>query len=292
MIAIGATMRGEVPMRIDAHQHFWRYNPDQYGWMNERMGVLKRDYLPTDLAPELASFDMAASIAVQARQDEEETRWLLELAAEHPAIAGVVGWTDLRAEDVDDRLGALAEHSRLKGVRHVVQDEPDDGFMLRPEFTRGIGCLARHGLRYDILIYARQLPAAIGLVDLFPEQPFVLDHIAKPRIEDAEINTWAAGMRSLAERPNVMCKVSGMITEAKWDGWHPRDFTPYLDVAFEAFGEDRLMFGSDWPVCLLASDRYRTMASLVDEYAGGLDVDAQRKLFGANATDFYGIETR
>lgn len=278
-------------MRIDAHQHFWRYDPELYGWMDERMGVLKRDYLPTDLASELASFGMTASVAVQARQDDEETQWLLELAAEQPSIAAVVGWTDLRADDVDERLERLARHPRLKGVRHVLQDEPDDGFMLREDFTRGIGCLARHGLTYDILIYARHIPAAIELVDRFPNQPFVVDHIAKPRIADAELEAWAEGMRRLAERPHVACKVSGMITEARWDGWSPRDFTPYLDVVFEAFGEDRLMFGSDWPVCLLACDGYATMANIVDEYAGGLAVDAKQKLFGANAAAFYGIET-
>src|SRR5579859_222262 len=236
-------------MRIDAHQHFWRYSAEEYDWIDDSMAALRRDFLPRDLEPELDAAGFDACIAVQARQTLEETQWLLALADENPFIAGVVGWVDLRAEVVRDQLAALSKNPKLVGVRHVIQAEPDDQFLLRADFLRGISALQEFGLTYDILIYPRHLPVAIEFVQRFPEQRFVLDHLAKPFIKAQTVDPWATHMRELATFPNVFCKLSGMVTEADWKNWKPEHFRPYLQTAFEAFGGDRLMIGSDWPVC-------------------------------------------
>jgi L-fuconolactonase len=217
------------------------------------MAALKRDFLPQDLEPLLAGADFDGCIAVQARQDTAETEWLLSLAREHAFIRGVVGWVDLCAPDVREQLAPLAKDSVLKGVRHVVQDEPDDRFMLRPDFMRGIAALAEFGLAYDILIYPRQLPAAAELAASFPEQRFVLDHIAKPPVRTGEIDAWARGIAAVARYRNVYCKLSGLATEGDWRAWSPSDFAPYIEVVFDWFGPERLMVGSDWPVCTLAA---------------------------------------
>ena len=223
---------------------------------------------------------------MQARQSAEESRWLLELAEHHAIIKGVVGWVDLRAARVGEKLAALARHPRFVGVRHVVQDEPDDDFMLGADFLRGIGVLRAHRLTYDILIHPRQLPAAIALAKRFPDQPFVLDHIAKPPIKAGTLSPWREQIRELAQAPNVLCKVSGMVTEADMKAWKPADIRPYLDVVFEAFGEDRLMYGSDWPVCLLAAE-YAQVFALVRDYLAPLSAEAQAKVLGGNAARFY-----
>jgi L-fuconolactonase len=238
-------------MRLDSHQHFWKFNPAEYGWMQPDWPI-RRDFLPSDLQPLLNQQQLAGSIAVQARQTIEESRWLLSLADQSPLIKGVVGWVDLRSDRVEEQLAEFTPHPRFVGVRHVVQDEPDDRFMLRPDFIRGIGKLKQFDLTYDLLVFPQQLPAAIELVRRFPEQPFVLDHIAKPRIRDGTLSPWRDHIRELAQAQNVCCKVSGLVTEADWANWKAEDFRPFLDIVFEAFGEDRLMFGSDWPVCLLA----------------------------------------
>jgi L-fuconolactonase len=275
-------------MRIDAHQHFWNHERELYPWIGPTMGVLARDYGPLDLAPELAARGIDGSVVVQARQDDAETDWLLELAREHDFLRGVVGWVDLATEHVEARLDALAGDPHLVGVRHVLQDEPDDDHMLRPAFQRGIGRLARRGLVYDILIFPRHLQRASTLVAAFPEQAFVLDHVAKPLIAHGVREPWAAHLRALAAHPNVSCKLSGMVTEATWNAWQPADFQPYLDIAYEAFGEDRVMFGSDWPVCLLSAS-YARVADVVEQWAAQLG-DAQRaKLFGLNAARVYGL---
>ena len=271
-------------MKLDAHQHFWSYDAAQYPWI-PRGSALHRDWLPGDLAPLLGAAGRDGCIAVQARQTAEESRWLLELAEHHAIIKGVVGWVDLRAAKVGEELAELARHPRFVGVRHVVQDEPDD-FMLGAEFLRGIGELRAHKLTYDILIVPRQLPAAIALVKRFPEQPFVLDHIAKPGIKAGTLSPWREQIRELAKARNVLCKVSGMVTEADLKAWKPADFRPYLDVVFEAFGEDRLMYGSDWPVCLLAAEYARVFA-LVRDYIAPLSAEAQAKVLGGNAVRFY-----
>ena len=275
-------------MKFDSHQHFWSYDPAQYPWIPPG-SPLQRNWLPPDLAPLLSAAGLDGCIAVQARQTLEESRWLLGLAEHHTIIKGVVGWVDLRSPDLDRDLAALARHPKFRGVRHVVQDEPDVNFMLGAEFLRGIGKLRAHGLTYDILIYPQQLPAAIELAGRFPEQPFVLDHIAKPHIKDGTLEPWQTQIRELAKAPNVLCKVSGMVTEADHATWTAEDFKPYLDVVFEAFGEDRLMYGSDWPVCLYAAS-YARMFTLIDDYTRGLSSVARDKFFGGNAARFYGLK--
>lgn len=277
-------------MRIDSHQHFWRYDPVQYPWITEKLAILKRDYLPNDLAPELKKARLDGCVAVQARQTVEESRWLLGLADQHAIIKGVVGWVDLRSSEVEEELAEFTIHKKFRGVRHVVQDEPDNRFMLGQAFQDGIGKLKEFGLTYDILIFPKQLAAAIELVRKFPEQKFVLDHIAKPLIGNAIISPWDEQMRELAKHGNVWCKVSGMVTEAKWQKWSQEDFRPYLDVVFDGFGEDRLMFGSDWPVCLL-SGSYEQVFSLLNDYLKQFPASTREKVMGGNAARFYGVES-
>ena len=272
-------------MKLDSHQHFWKYDAAQYPWIPQG-SPLHRDWLPADLAPLLGAAGLEGCIAVQARQTLEESRWLLELADASSIIRGVVGWVDLRSEKVADQLAQFSTHPKFCGVRHVVQDEPDLGFMLDTEFQRGIGHLHHFGLTYDILIKHTQLPPAIELVKRFPEQAFVLDHIAKPLIKAGTLPPWREQIRELAKYPNVMCKVSGMITEADHVAWKPENFTPFLDVVVEAFGDDRLMYGSDWPVCLLAGSYARTFQLAADYFAKVSD-EARAKVFGGNAEHFY-----
>ena len=274
-------------MRIDAHQHFWRYDPSRDRWITDEMAVLKQDFLPQQLIPELAANKMHGSIAVQADQSEAETLFLLDLASHHDVIQGVVGWADLSRDNVSERLDLFSKYPKLCGFRHIVQAEPDDRFMLRPSFLRGIEVLKEFGFTYDILIYPQQLPAAIELVSRYPEQLFVLDHIAKPAIKEKKLTPWERNLRTLAQNANVYCKVSGLVTEADWKQWRCDDFKPYLDVVFEAFGVDRLMFGSDWPVCLLSAG-YGEVVSLVADYIGNLPRLDIEKVFGMNAAHFYG----
>jgi L-fuconolactonase len=277
-------------MRIDSHQHFWIYGHDDYPWMdNEALLALRADHLPPDLLCHLNNAGLDGSVVVQVRQTLEENRWMLELADAHNHVRGVVGWVDLCADDVDAQLEPYASHPRFCGIRHIVQDEPDDDYMLAPDFQRGIGRLKAHGMTYDVLVFPKQLPAAIGLVQAFPEQPFVLDHIAKPLVKDAIIDPWAEQIRKLASYPNITCKVSGMITEADWVEWKAEDFDRYLDVVLDAFGAGRLMYGSDWPVCNLAGD-YERVFSLAERFASKLS-DAERVNFwGGNAARFYGLD--
>jgi L-fuconolactonase len=274
-------------VNLDSHQHFWKYDATEYPWMQPDWPI-RRDFLPIDLAPLLAGAGLDGCIAVQARQTLEESRWLLELADRHPIVQGVVGWVDLQNERVEEQLAQFAANSKFVGVRHVVQDEPDDNFMLRPAFQHGLAQLQQFNLAYDILVYPRQLAAAIKVVQNFPEQRFVLDHLAKPAIREGTLSPWREQVRELAKLPNVSCKVSGMVTEARWDGWQAADFRPYLDVVFAAFGVDRLMYGSDWPVCLL-SGSYEQVAGLVREYAGQLALSDQAKFWGENAARFYRV---
>jgi L-fuconolactonase len=267
---------------VDAHQHFWRYDPRDYAWIDDSMAALKRDFLPSDLEPLIRATGVDRTIAVQACQTTAETDWLLQLADRHAFIAGVIGWVDLQADDVEARVERVAKNRKLVGVRHVVQSEPDDGFMLRPAFGRGVATLARHGLVYDILIYPRHLPVASDFVEHFDTQTFVLDHLAKPEIRSRSIDTWARDLRRLAQHPNVWCKVSGLVTEADWQRWTAKDLEPYLDVAFDAFGPGRLIAGSDWPVCTLAGDYSRTMAVLRD-YLERRTAAERKAVLGGNA---------
>lgn len=275
-------------MNIDSHQHFWRYSAAEYPWMKPGWPI-RRDFLPPDLAREMARVGIAGCVAVQAQQTVAEARWLLTLADDHTFIKGVVGWVDLQSERVEEQLAELARHPRFVGVRHVVQDEPDDDFMLRPAFQRGIGKLRQFNLAYDLLVFPKQLPAAIRLVANFPEQRFVLDHIAKPLIREAVLSPWREQIRELAKAPNVWCKVSGMVTEAKWDAWRAEDFRPYLDVVFAAFGVERLMFGTDWPVATLAGS-YEQVHELAADYTRSLTAEARERFFGGNAAAFYGLK--
>ena len=272
-------------MRLDAHQHFWSYDAAQYPWIPPG-SPLHRSWLPDDLAVLQKPLGFDGSIAVQARQVVEESDWLLSLADKSANVKGVVGWVDLRADRVEADLERLAKHPKFVGVRHVVQEEPDDDFMLGQDFQRGISKLAAYGLTYDILIYPKQLAAAIRLAENFPAQPFVLDHIAKPSIKAGTIEPWAKQLRQLAKLPNVHCKVSGMLTEADHQAWKPEQFRPYLDVVFEAFGPSRLMYGSDWPVCLFAGS-YEQSFRLVDDYAQGFTEAERAGLFGENVAVFY-----
>jgi len=276
-------------MRLDAHQHFWKYSPQDYGWINDKMEVLRRDSLPKDLEPLLSAEGFEGSIAVQARQSLEETRWLLELAAHNEIVKGVVGWVDLRSPELSAQLHQFAQNPKLVGVRHVVQDEPDDDFMLGSDFLRGIARLREYDLAYDILIFPRQLPAAIKLVRQFPDQRFVLDHIAKPSIADALMSPWDRGIQELAKSDNVCCKLSGMVTEARWHDWKPEDFRPYLDVVLHAFSPARLMIGSDWPVCTVSVPYSRAIA-LVRDYIGALTPDEQKSILGECCSRFYRVK--
>jgi L-fuconolactonase len=276
-------------MRIDAHQHFWRYNSDEFDWIDDSMSVLRRDFMPGDLKPELERARFRGSVAVQARQSLEETRWLLELASSSLQILGVVGWVDLRSPDVRTQLQEFAGNPKLVGVRHVVQGEPDDRFMLRPDFQRGIAMLEEFDLAYDILIYPKHLPVAAEFVQHFPRQRFVLDHLAKPFIKAGKVQPWDSGMRELARFPNAFCKLSGMVTEADWQNWKLEHMKPYLDIALDCFGPERLMIGSDWPVCTVAAPYARTINVVLDYFAKHSS-DVQEAVFGGNAQRFWKLK--
>ncbi len=276
-------------MQIDSHHHFWKYDPVQYEWIGPDMSVLKRDFLPADLADEIEPAGIDGVVSVQARQTVEETAALLAMAAEHEFIHGVVGWVPLASPDVAAVLEPLAQSPCLKAVRHVVQDEPDDAFILGDEFNRGVSQLKRFALVYDILIYARQLANSIRFVDRHPDQSFVLDHIAKPMIQAAEFpRAWADELRGLARREHVVCKFSGVVTEVRDAAWSAELIRPYWDAALEAFGPKRLMFGSDWPVCLLRSG-YGQWVSTVRELIADLTPAEQSDIMGANACRVYGL---
>ena len=274
--------------RIDAHHHLWRYAKEEYGWISDDMGVLARDFLPEDLRRELPTSGIHGSIAVQARQTLEETSWLLRLAEDSDFIRGVVGWAPLASPEFPAVLERFQEFEKLKGLRHVIQDEPGDDFMQRPDFNAGVALLKQYGLVYDILIFERHLPAATSFVDRHPAQVFVLDHIAKPRIRDRELEPWRANIRELARRENVYCKVSGMVTEADWKNWRPPDLQPYFDVVLQAFGPKRLMAGSDWPVCLLATT-YQAWFSTVEDFIRSLSLAERELILGGVASDVYSL---
>ncbi len=277
-------------MPLDSHNHLWKYNPVRDAWITPEMKRIRTDFMPYDLLKELGENSIDGSILVQADQSETETGFLTGWADRSDFIRAVVGWVDLRSNYLPERLDFYARCPKLKGFRHIVQAEPDDNFLLREDFCRGIGLLKQYNFTYDIVIYPRQLPAAIQFVQKFPEQKFVIDHIAKPLIKDKVLEPWASQMKEIAKYANVYCKVSGLVTEADWKTWKPEDFKPYLDVVFEAFGTARLMFGSDWPVCLLAAD-YAAVKSILTNYISGLTVPDRLKIMGENAAAFYGIQS-
>ena len=273
-------------LKIDSHQHFWQFDPVRDSWITDDMAVIRRNCLPRDLAPILQRHGFDGSVVVQSDQSEVENEFQLRNATNHAFIRGVVGWVDLRAENITERLAYYKQFDKLKGFRHVLQGEADQALMLTPAFKRGIGALREFGYTYDILIFPDQLRYAAELVASFPDQPFVLDHIAKPYIKDQKIDGWQQDIQALAAHDNVWCKVSGMVTEADWQHWKPTDFHPYLDVVFGAFGADKVMFGSDWPVCEVAGG-YDRMLGVAQEYVTRLSPDEQALFWGGNATIFY-----
>jgi L-fuconolactonase len=273
--------------KIDAHQHFWQFDPVRDAWITDDMAVIQRDFYPEHLAPVLAENGINACIAVQADQSETQNSFLMELAANNSFIKGVVGWVDLQADNLDERLQHYRQHSIVKGFRHVLQAEAGE-FMLTEKFMRGISQLHQYGFTYDVLIKHDQLSYAEKLVAAFPQQKFVVDHLAKPAIKAQETPPWAQQINAIAQHKNVHCKVSGFCTEADWDNWQPADIKPYLDVVFEAFGIDRLMFGSDWTVNLLAGGYGKTMACL-EAYMTQFPASDQEKFWGGNAAAFYNL---
>lgn len=274
-------------MIIDAHQHFWHFDAGRDTWITDDMAVLRRDFLPADLEPVLAQNGVDGCVAVQAAQSEEETMFLIRMAQTYDIVKGVVGWVDLQSKELPDRLTALSHYPELKGYRHVAQAEPVD-FLTRPAVVQGIRRLAEFGMTYDILIYPTQLKAALHLVRSVPEVNFVIDHLAKPSIKTKDISRWSNFMAEIAKCKNASCKVSGLVTEADWKDWGKKDFFPYLDVVFDHFGPDRLLFGSDWPVCLVAAN-YTQVKTLVEEYVAPWGDEVREKVFGGNAVKFYGL---
>ena len=273
-------------VKIDAHHHLWRFDPKTHDWIDNSMGLLKRDFLPGHLHSEMQSAAYHGCVAVQASQTEQETDFLILEAAKYSFIKGVVGWLDLRNPSLEEKLNYYKKFQILKGLRHVVQDELDENFLLNKDFMRGISLLEKHNLTYDILIFPQHLKVATEFVQHFPNQKFVVDHIAKPMIKKSVISPWKEDISRLAEQKNVYCKVSGMVTEADLNLWKYEDFLPYLDVVKEAFGIDRLMIGSDWPVCKLAGS-YKEVMEIVENYLS--DNQAKEKVLGRNAIEFYGM---
>lgn len=273
-------------MTIDAHQHFWKYDPDKHDWIDDNMSIIRRDFLPADLQKVFAENDIDGCVAVQADQTLAETDFLLDLAENNDMIKGVVGWADLQSENVQETLEKYASHKKLKGWRHIVQGEPDANFLLRPDFVRGISYLKKYGYTYDILVFPLQLGAVLEFVKQFPDQKFVIDHIAKPYIKDGFFEGWAVLMEAIAQHQNVYCKVSGLITEADYGSWTPEQLRPYLQHILEIFGSERLMFGSDWPVCLIAGG-YSDVKQVVTNFISTLGHNDQQMVMGGNAMAFY-----
>jgi len=273
-------------MKIDSHQHFWHYEPARHGWIDETMSVIQRDFLPSDLAPILKANEIEGCVAVQADQTEEETHFLLKLAEQNDFIKAVVGWVDLRSPHIEARLEYFSEFKKLAGFRHVVQGEADHNFLLREKFTHGIQLLEKYNFTYDILVFPYQLGATLEFVKKFPNQKFVIDHLAKPYIKDGYFEGWAALMREIAKYENVSCKISGMVTEADWATWTYEDLMPYMDLVGTAFGPERMMYGSDWPVCLVASS-YEKMYGSARRFCERFTEHEQEKIFGLNAWHFY-----
>ena len=275
--------------RVDAHQHFWIYNQEEYKWIDESMVKLQRDFLPSHIDKELKRNGIDFCVSVQARQTLQETKWLLELAQNNSFIKGIVGWVDLKSNSVEKDLEQFAAYKNFKGVRHVLQDEDDDRYMLQPDFKQGLRKLEKYGLTYDILIYPRQIKYACALVSELPQQKFIVDHMAKPLIKEGKIEAWKKDMQELAKADNVFCKLSGMVTEANWNNWKQEDFVPYMETLLEIFGPNRLLFGSDWPVCTVSA-KYEQVLGIVTNFISFLSPVEQAHIMGQNAIDFYNLE--
>ena len=274
---------------IDAHQHFWKFDPVRDSWIDADMAVLQKDFLPNDLMLHLQENNFEGSVVVQSAQSEEENLFQLDNAARHNFIKGVVGWVDLQATNVEERLTYYSSFNMMKGFRHVLQGEQQRDLMLSPGFMNGISKLQQFGFTYDVLIFPDQLQYIPQLIALFPDQKFVIDHLAKPAIRDKNIQDWKKGIEAIALYENVYCKISGMVTEADWQHWKQEDFIPYLDVVVNAFGKKRIMYGSDWPVCNVAGG-YEKMFSIVKKYFSFFSDEEQQMFFGENAIRFYNLD--
>jgi L-fuconolactonase len=277
----------QLIMIIDTHVHFWKYEKVRDAWITEDMKILRQDYLPAHLLATMKRNEVDGCVAVQAGQSEYETHFLVELSKTYPEIKGVVGWLDFVNNNLEERLAFFSQHKIIKGWRHIVQAEPDD-FLLRKDFQRGIAALKPYDFTYDILVYHHQLKPALEFISKFPGQKMVIDHCAKPDIGKKNIADWKKWMNEMAMHPHVFCKLSGLLTETQWKAWSPGDFYPYLDVVFEAFGTNRLMFGSDWPVMLL-SGMYVQWKSLLEKYMENFSEEERLKVFGENAIEFYNL---
>ena len=275
-------------MKIDSHQHFWNYHPIKDAWISDAMKVIQQDFMPADLLPLLQKNDIDGCIAVQADQSETETRFLLQLAQDNDFIMGVVGWVDFRSNDIEERLQYFSQFEKLKGFRHIVQGESEDDFLLRADFCNGIAQLEKYNFTYDLLILPKHLSVATEFVKRFPKQNFVIDHLAKPNFKEANFTNWENGIRELSTYKNVFCKLSGMVTEADWENWKAEDFNYCLDVLVGNFGIERLMFGSDWPVSLLAAS-YEQSSAIVKNYFSKFSEEEQHKIWGGNAIKFYNL---
>ncbi|MCO5935701.1 amidohydrolase family protein [Mucilaginibacter sp. RB4R14] len=275
-------------LKIDSHQHFWQFHPVKDAWITNDLKVIQRDMLPEDVEPIMPEHGILGSVAVQADQSEAENDFLLGLADKHSFIKGIVGWVNFKADNIEERLAYYSGIKLIKGFRHILQAEPDEQFMLDEKFMKGISLLSKYNFTYDILIKPNHLPYLKTLVAAFPDQKFVIDHLAKPYIKNIEISRWREDIQAIAIHPNISCKISGMVTEADWANWKPGDFTPYLDVVFNAFGIKRVMFGSDWPMCNLAGG-YEGVLSIVESYMSRLSLNEQELFWGKNAMDFYAL---
>lgn len=284
-------MVNEEPLIIDAHQHFWQYDAQEYSWITDHLFPLKRDFLPEELLHILKKENISGAISVQARQSEEENKFLLDYAKVNPFIKGVVGWIDLRSEKVEERLTYYQNFPKMKGFRHVVQDESDPTFMLHPAFINGIQSLIKNGFSYDILVYAKQLPQVLSFLNHFPDTPFIIDHLAKPDIKQGGFKIWQADIRKMAAFPKVIVKISGMVTEADWHRWKKEDFYPYLDELVLSFGLDRLCYGSDWPVCNLAGN-YKSQLGIVTSFLSTFNQSEKDKVMGLNTQRFYHLNEK
>ena len=273
-------------MKIDSHQHFWKFHPVKNAWITDDMKIIQRDFMPNDLLPLLKENNLNGCVAVQADQSEEETEFLLQLAEENDFIKGVVGWVDLRAENLEERLEFFSKYKKLKGFRHIVQAESQDDFLLRADFCKGISMLEKYNFTYDILIFPKHLENTLEFVKQFPNQKFVIDHLAKPDFKQFEFSEWEKGIRAIAQYENVYCKVSGMVTEADWKNWKAEDFTYCLDIVALAFGMNRLMYGSDWPVSLLAAN-YQESIGIAQQYFASFSKVNQEQFWGRNTMHFY-----
>jgi L-fuconolactonase len=273
-------------MKIDSHQHFWKYHPIKEAWISEDMKVIQQDFMPADLFPILQENNIDGCIAVQADQSEEETHFLIQLAANNDFIKAVVGWVDFKAVNIEERLHYFSKFDKLKGFRHIVQGEAEDDLLLGDDFCQGIALLEKYNFTYDLLILPKHLSYAAKFVARFPQQSFVIDHLAKPNFQSANVSEWEKGIKELATFKNVYCKVSGMVTEAHWSNWKAEDFKYCLDVLVDNVGIDRLMFGSDWPVCLLAAS-YKQCCSIVENYFSTFSKEDQNKIWGGNAVKCY-----